>query len=96
MALIKIPFGKFLEGAAAPIVKKVMTSLGLGVVSFAAISTALTAGLDMAQNAYSGLPQNILALCNLGGVGEALGILAGAMVFRVAFTSMDKIGVIPK
>lgn len=96
MALIKIPFGKFLEGAASPIVKKVMTSLGLGTISFAAITTALNAALTQAQSYYSGLPQMMLALANLSGVGEGLGIIAGALIFRVAFTSTSKIGVLPK
>lgn len=96
MALIKIPFGKFLEGAASPIVKKVMTSLGLGVISFAGVSVALNAAITMAQNSYSALPQYVGALAGLGGVGEGLGIIAGAMIFRVGMNSLSKIGLIPK
>lgn len=96
MAILKIPFGKFLEGAASPIVKKVMTSLGLGVISFAAVATALDTAINFAHNAYSGLPMYLAALAGLGGVGDGLGIIAGALVFRVGMNSFSKIGVLPK
>lgn len=94
MALIKLPLGKFFEGAASPIVKRVMASLGLGVVSFAAITTALTSAITMARGYYTGLPEYIFALAGLGGIGEGMGIIAGALVFRAAFSSMSKIGVL--
>ena len=96
MALLKIPFGKFLEGAASPIVKRVMTSLGLGVISFAGVSVALNAAINMAKSYYTGMPQYIFALAGLGGVGEALGIVAGALIFRIGMTSFSKIGMLPK
>lgn len=93
---MKIPIGAFLGAAAAPLTRTVLASLGMGIISFAAVTAALGAALTYAQSAYTGLPAYIFALAGLSGMGEAFGMIAGAMIFRVAFTSLPKLGVLPK
>jgi Protein of unknown function (DUF2523) len=76
--------GTWLVSLAAPFVRKALLSLGVGVVSYAAVSTALTAVLSAAKSAWSGLAGDALALIQIAGVNTAASILAGALTARVA------------
>lgn len=86
--------GTFLVGLAAPVVRRMAASLGVGVVSYAAISTALDTALNAAQNAWSGLPSQIAGLVGLSGIPEALSIIAGALVARASLIAIKRLGVL--
>ena len=86
--------GSFLVALAAPAVRRMAASLGVGVVSYAALSTALDAALSAAQNTWSGLPSQIAGLVGLSGIPEALSIVAGALVARVSIVAIKRLGVI--
>jgi hypothetical protein len=90
-----IPLGAFFSAAAAPLARKVIAGLGMGIISYGAVLTALTYALDYAQSAYTGLPALMIALLNLGGIGEGLGMIAGALTFQVTVAALPKLGVIP-
>lgn len=83
--------GSFLVLLAGPVVRKALISLGFGVVSYAAISTALNAVLDHARAAWGGLGGDALALINMSGASTALSIVAGALVARVSIMSLKKL-----
>ncbi len=92
---ILIPLGAFLAAAVSPLAKKVLASLGLGILSFTAVTTALNAAIGMAQSYFTGLPSMIFGLAGLAGIGTGMGIIAGAMVARVTFNTLKRIGVLP-
>lgn len=92
MSLIKIPLGAFLASAVGPLAKRVLTSLGFGIISFTAITTALNTLIGYAQSAYTGMPAYAFAFLGLAGVGYGLGLIAAAMVFRAAYIAMPKLG----
>lgn len=93
---IKIPLGAFLSGAVGSLAKRVLSSLGIGVISFAAVAAALNTALGYAQSAYTGLPQYAAAFLGLAGVGYGLGLVAAALTFRAAFLALPKLGVLTK
>ncbi len=94
---ILIPLGAFLASSAGAIAKRVLGALGIGVISYAAISTAFEQALDYAQDQFSGLPSAMFNLAALAGVGEALGIITAAITFRVSLTVQRKVlGVLSK
>ena len=76
--------GTWLVALAGPVVKKAMVALGIGVVSYAAIATALAAAISAAKASWSGFPADALGLFELSGAGTAIGIICGAMTARVA------------
>jgi len=76
--------GTWLVGLAGPFIRKVLLSLGVGVVSYAAVSAALAAVLSSAKTAWGGLAGDALALIQMAGVNTAASILAGALPARVA------------
>lgn len=87
-------FGSFLVSLAGPVVKKALTSLGIGIVSYAAVSAALGAALGAAKAAWSGIGADTLALIQMAGVNTAASILAGALTARVAMSIMKKMDLV--
>lgn len=87
-------FGQFLAAIAGPVAKKALVALGFGVVSYAAVTVALTAALGAAKAAWGGLAGEALALLQMAGVNTAASILAGALVARVALASIKKLELI--
>lgn len=86
--------GSWLVGLAAPAVRNVLLSLGIGMVSYAALSSAVSTLLSQAKNYFNGLPSHLAGLVGLMGGGEILSILAGAMVARTALAAVKKFGVL--
>ena len=86
-------FGSFLAAIAGSLAKRVLTAIGIGIVSYAAMSAALNAALVAAKNAWAGLAgfPEALALVQMAGVSTAASIIAGALVARVALQSLKKL-----
>ncbi|GAB7562838.1 hypothetical protein LG202_08770 [Methylobacillus methanolivorans] len=93
---MKFLLGTFFTNSAGAIAKRMLSAIGVGVISYAGVATAMQTAISYAQNAYAGLGGYIAAFVGLGGVGEAMGMIAGALAFRVTLLSMSKMGVIPK
>lgn len=85
--------GTFFAAIAGPVVKRALTALGFGVVSYAAMTAALNAALSAAKQSWAGLSgfPEALALIQMAGVSTALSIIAGALVARVALQSLKKL-----
>lgn len=80
-----------LVSLAGPLVKKALSSIGIGIVSYAAISTALNAALDGAKSAIGGFTGDALSIIQLSGVFTALSIVAGAMIAKAALDAVSKL-----
>lgn len=96
MINLLIPLAKFFDSNLGFFARKVLAALGLGVISYTAISTGFNALVSYTRTQYDGIAPDILALMGLGGIGQALGIIVGAMTFKIAFLAVQKMGVIPK
>ena len=96
MALIVIPvaLGAFLSAAALPIVLKVISGLGFGVLSFLAISSGIKTLLGLGQASYGGLGGLAAALICLAGFGDAFGIVGGSMVTAAVIQSTKVMGIV--
>jgi len=83
--------GTFLLAIAGPIAKRLLVSLGFGIVSYAAVGTALTQVLSAAKNAWGGLAAEPLAIIQIAGINTAVSIVAGALVAKVGLNSLKKL-----
>lgn len=83
-----------LMALASPIAKQVLLSLGLGIITFAGMSTALNAITTLIQTNLSGMSAAVAALMGLAGAGQALGIIAGAVAYRIGLQVTKRIGVL--
>ena len=86
--------GTFLVGLAGPAARKVLTSLGLGVASYAAMTAALNSALSAAKGALSGFSGDFLPIVQLSGVFVAMSIIAGAFVARVTLSAVKKLEIL--
>lgn len=85
-------FGAFLLGLAGPLARRVMLSLGLGVISYAGLLAVASQVSSQITAKYSTLSGSVLDLLNLIGFGQAVGIIIGAVIARAAFGAISKIG----
>ena len=93
---MKLPLGQFFESNLGNMAAKVLGSIGVGLLSFAAIKTAFDLAVSYARSQYDSIAVDALGLIGLAGIGEAIGLIVGAMTFKVAFSAGSKLGVIPK
>jgi len=91
-----IKLGQFLDSNVGKLVTKALSSIGVGVVSYAAVALALDAFLALAENHYNNLPFFALNILGLLGLGESLGMIAAALAYRVSMNAGSRIGLIPK
>jgi len=91
------PLGDFLDRVVGPLAKRVFSSLGLGYLSYQAVTLIMEQAIQFAKDHYLGLPSDVMGLAGLAGIGEGLGIISAAMLFRVGFNAQRKvIGVLNK
>lgn len=84
--------GVFLSAAAGPIAKRVLASLGMGFISFAALTTAVNAVVDAARASYGSMSGSMLQISDLLGIGTAIGIILGGIVARASFAAASRLG----
>ncbi|WP_024302783.1 DUF2523 family protein [Pseudogulbenkiania sp. MAI-1] len=87
-------FASALFALVAPAAKQVLASIGLGVITYAGLSTALGAINTLIQNNLNGIIPSVAALLGLAGAGQALGILSGAVAYRIGLVVTKRIGVL--
>lgn len=73
-----------LLGAAGPLALRVIASLGMSVLVFAGVDTALGGLITMAQTNWSSVAADVLGLAAVAKVPECLGLIAGSMSTRVS------------
>lgn len=83
-----------LMALASPIAKQVLLSLGLGVITYAGMSAALGAINTLIQSNLNGMMPAVAALLGLAGAGQALGIISGAVAYRIGLAVTKRIGVL--
>jgi hypothetical protein len=86
--------GPFLIAITGSIAARVLLSLGMGVVSYAVLSTLANDFVNHIQATYSLLNGSVLALLNLFGFGTSLGILGSALITRATFMAIKKLRVL--
>jgi hypothetical protein len=91
-----IPLGSFLDSNVGKLVTKGLSSIGIGIISYGAVTLALEAFLTLAEGHYNDLPSFALNMLGLLGIGESLGMIAAALAFRVSMNATSKMGVLPK
>ena len=86
--------GTFLVAIAGPVVRKALTSIGIGIVSYAALSTALNTALSSAKGALGGFGGDAASIVQMSGVFDAMSIIAGALIARVALAQLKRLEIL--
>lgn len=82
----------WLLGLVGPLSKKVLVMLGIGTVTYAALTPLVNNIISQAQSSYGTVGGTTAQLLALGGIPEVLGIICGAFVARVSFIALQRIG----
>lgn len=81
----------FLLSIVGSLAGRVLLSLGIGVVSYAALSTLATNVVSTSQANYAVIDSRVLQLINLGGIGEFLGIVSGALISKATLSAIKRL-----
>lgn len=83
--------GAFLLNIAGSLAGKVLFSLGFGFVSYQAIIPLVNDLEQHVRNNYQAMAAIPLALLNMAGVGQAIGILLSALVVRASMMAIKQL-----
>lgn len=70
------------------LVAKILAALGMGVLTVTGFTVAWNSVKALIISNFSAMPASIMGLASLAGVGEALGIIFGAITARVAYSAL--------
>lgn len=86
--------GAFLASAIGPLAKKVLIALGIGTVTYTGLQAAFDAVQTQVIANYGQLNGAALSIADLAGVGQAIGIILGALAARVSIAVVSKLGMV--
>lgn len=84
-------WGQLLVAVTAPVVTRVLATLGIGIVSYTGFTALLAQANTQIQNSFNGLPADISGLLFLSGVPQAMALILSALAARVAMSQLSKI-----
>lgn len=85
----------FIMALVGPVVKRVLASLGLGIVTFTGVDLAVSSVLSQAKAAWSGgLVGDAAQLVAMAGGNTALGIIAGGITARVTMIALKRFSIL--
>ena len=80
----------FLIGIAGSLANQFYSSLGIAIVSYAALTALCNTIITQIQTTYNALPAATLQLANLGGLGEFLAIVPSAIFAEFAMMQLKR------
>ena len=73
-----------------PLITRILTSAGIGTVTYAGADTALTTALGHVKTALSGITGEVAQLLAMSGFFEAMAITSGGIVSGLAWLVLKK------
>ena len=87
-ALIASSIGGVLLNIAGSLIGRVLTALGVGVVSYVGVDLTLTYFKNSAVSAFTALPSSIVGLLSLMQVGSCVSMVFSAMLMRLTLQGL--------
>lgn len=92
MGAVVATIASFLIAAVGPLAKRVLVALGIGTITYAGLDVAFGAAKNLVISSYGQMSGDVANLVSLAGVGQAIGIILGALAARVAMTALSHLG----
>lgn len=83
--------GTWLAAMMAPLAGRVLAALGFSVVSIAGVSASIEGIKAILVARMALVPAGILDMMALCGAGEAIGLILGALMFRLALWQVSNV-----
>lgn len=84
-------WANFLLAMTAPIVIRVLATLGLGFVTYTGLDAVVQLAYQMIQTSFNGLPLDIAALVYMSGLPSGMSIILSAVASRILMMQLTKI-----
>lgn len=84
----------FLIAITSSVAARVFTSLGIGFISYAALSTLTNTVISSIDSSYNSMGGTALNIANLCGFGQAIGIITAAMITRASLIAIKSIKIL--
>jgi len=81
-------------GLVAPIAKRVMVSLGIGIVTVAGFDLAIGQLTTMINQSIGGTTSDILGLATMMGIPEAIGIMLGGITSAATLMAVKRFNIL--
>lgn len=82
----------WLSSMVGPLAKRVLSGLGIGWLTFESLGAMFNQARDAMVAAWGGIAGDVLVIADLAGAGAAIGIVLGALVARLAYSSLARLG----
>lgn len=82
-------FASLLLSISGSIAMRILLALGITFGSYASLDIATEGMISLIQQHYNSVSVNVLALINLAGFGQAMGIILGGYVTKVALKALN-------
>lgn len=89
-------WGSFLASAAGPLVKKALTSIGVGVISYGAAKAVIDQVSASITASMNGVGSDVYQLLALAGFVDAVSIAVAAVTAAAALSFGKRLGVLTK
>lgn len=73
---------------------RVFVTLGIGIITYAAVILAIKNAIGYAKTAYNTMPVEILNFLAIAGIPEFLGIITGAIIARASLQFIKRLAFI--
>lgn len=73
---------------------RVLAALGMGIISYTAVSVAVGTLVDMTISSWNTLPATLYQLASLGGFTDSVGIVTAALTAKAGLASLPRLGVL--
>lgn len=80
----------FLASAVGPLAKKILLALGIGTVTYTGLQAAFDAASAQVAANYGAMTGGTLAIVDLAGGGQAIGIILGALTARIGMIVLSR------
>ena len=82
---------QFFLALAGPMATRVLTALGLGLVSYAGMTAVVNQAISAAQSAWGGVAGPVATLVAMSGANTAMAVICGGIVARTALLALKKV-----
>ncbi len=85
-------FGVYLASVSVPIAQRVLTGLGIGVITYVGLDAVMTTVKDQVIANWGMMPMGVLTLLTMSGVSQGVGIILGALAARFSMLQLSALG----
>lgn len=84
--------GAFLMALAGPLARQVLVALGIGLITYVGLDTAVSSALAAAKSNMGQITGSVAAILSRGGIFTAMSVIAGGITARMSMMVLKQLG----